>query len=120
MGLLENALGVADRAGERASRVPEELRFEQGLGERAAVDRHERARRPPAVRMDRSRDELLAGAALADDQDRGGGVCRMRDLFVDRQHAGGAADQSGRRDVDARGVPASASRRRSARDRRSP
>ena len=105
-GLLEDPLRVGDGAGERAARVAEELRFEHALGERAAVDRHERARRAPAVRVDRARDELLAGAAVADDEHRRGGVGRVRNLLVDRQHAGRAADQAGRRDVE--GGPRSA------------
>ena len=67
---------------------------------RAAVDRHEWAGGAPAVRVNRARDELLAGAALADDQHGRRGVGGVRDLLVDRQHAGGPADQPGRRHVE--------------------
>ena len=48
------------RAGEGAALVAEELALEQGLGDRAAVDRHERPVGSRAVRVDRARDELLA------------------------------------------------------------
>ena len=39
---LEQAAAVGDRAGERALLVAEQLGLEQALGDRAAVDRHER------------------------------------------------------------------------------
>ena len=64
------ALPRADRAGERAARVPEELRLEQVLGDRAAVDRDEPVRAARAGVMDRARDDLFAGARLAGDEDR--------------------------------------------------
>ena len=66
MRLLEDALAIGDGAGERAAHVPEQLRLEQRFGDRAAVDGDERPRRAPAVRVDRARDQLLAGAALAE------------------------------------------------------
>ena len=66
---LEQAGALAHRAGERAARVAEELRFEQVVGERGAVDRAEPAVAPRPETMDRARDELLAAAALPFDQD---------------------------------------------------
>ena len=42
--LLEASLARADGAGERAAHVAEELRFEQRLGNRAAVERDEAVR----------------------------------------------------------------------------
>jgi hypothetical protein len=56
---LEEAALVRDRAGERALLVPEQLRLEQVLRERAAVDRDERMMLPVAVEMQTARDELL-------------------------------------------------------------
>ena len=53
---------------ERAARVAEQLRFEQRLGDRAAVDGDERLVAPRARAVDRAREQLLAGAGLAVDQ----------------------------------------------------
>src|SRR6185503_5918845 len=83
------------RAGERALLVAEQLALEQRLGERAAVDLDERAVRALAQPVDRARDQLLAGAALA--RDEHGRVAR-RDL-LDRLaydcHLVAAADELG-------------------------
>ena len=68
-GHLEQAGLVAHRPGEGAADVAEQLGFEQRLGQRRAVDRHERRRRARALIVDHPDDELLAGAALAVDQD---------------------------------------------------
>ena len=46
--LLDPALAVGDGARERAAHVPEQLAFEQGLGNRAAVDRDEALSAPQA------------------------------------------------------------------------
>ena len=84
-----SAIGVR----ERALHVPEELALEQRLGERAAVDGDERpCRRGPCV-VERARDELLAGAALAGDQH---GRIRLRELvhlLHQRLHRAAAGDQ---------------------------
>ena len=63
IGELEAALPPLDGAGERALLVAEELALEQRLGNRRAVDRHERHGRARAQLVDRLRDQLLAGAA---------------------------------------------------------
>src|SRR6266498_3505770 len=55
-------------AGERALLVAEQLGFEQGLGDRRAVDRDKRTVRARAERVQRAREQLLAGAALAFEQ----------------------------------------------------
>ncbi len=68
--LLEPADAVADRAGERAAHVAEQLRLEQRLGNRAAVDRDELAAPPRAVVVNRARHQLLARAGLAADENR--------------------------------------------------
>ena len=61
---------LADGAGERAAHVAEQLGLEQRLRQRAAVDRDEPLVAARAVVVDRARDQLLAGAGLAVDQDR--------------------------------------------------
>ena len=66
------------------SHVAEELGFEQLLGNRAAVHRDEHALGAAAVVVDRARDQLLAGAALARDQHRAVGVGHLVD---DVEHA---------------------------------
>src|SRR5437016_8552570 len=70
VGLREVPGCVADRAGESAAHVPEELALEQRLGWRAAVDGQERPLAARAVRVDGACDELLAGAALAEEEHR--------------------------------------------------
>ena len=76
--------------------MAEQLGLEDALRERATVDRHERARRAPAVRVNRPRDQLLARAALAGDQHRRGRVGRVRNLLVHPEHACRAPDQTRR------------------------
>ena len=70
MRLLEPALPGADGAGERAAHVAEDLGFEQVLWNRAAVERDEPLPAPRAGVMNRARDDFLAGAGLASDQNR--------------------------------------------------
>ena len=60
-------------AGERAFDVAEQLGFEQGLRGRAKVDRDHRMDRAPRQAMDFARDDLLAGAVFAEDQNVGVG-----------------------------------------------
>ena len=88
---LELADAALDGAGERAALVAEELALEQLVGDRGAVEGDER---PAAIGMvmDRAGDELLAGAGLALDQDRGVGRRHATDHLVDLLHGGGAAD----------------------------
>ena len=69
MGCLELALPAADGAREGALLVAEELRLEQRLGQRGARHGHERPRAPRALDVDGPREELLARAALALDED---------------------------------------------------
>jgi len=63
--LLEEAAPVRVGVGEGALLVPEELGFEQVLGDGAAVDRDERTGLARRARVDGAGDELLARAALA-------------------------------------------------------
>ena len=72
-------------AGERALLVAEQLGLEQRLRNRRAVDRDERAVGARAERVQRPREQLLAGAALAFEQHgrvgRRGAVQRQRHLL---------------------------------------
>ncbi len=79
-------------AGERAAHVAEELRVEQRLGERAAVDGDEGPILPRRVDVDRPRDELLAGPALAGDEDGAAGRRNGLDQVEQREHRAAAAD----------------------------
>ena len=72
--LFEPSLPRRDRAGEGAPDVPEQLRFEQRLRDRAAVDRDEALRSPRAVVVNRARRELLAGPGLPRHEDRARGL----------------------------------------------
>src|SRR5262249_44534800 len=74
---------IAVRARERALHVAEELGLEQGRRERRAVDADERARAAGALVMDGARHELLARAALAEDQHR---QRRVDDPIERREH----------------------------------
>jgi hypothetical protein len=69
-GSLEAALARLSGSGERALLVPEQLRLEKGVRNGSAVDRYERLVGAPTPVVDREGGELLAGAALAGDQDR--------------------------------------------------
>lgn len=69
VGLLELADPALRCAGERALLMTEELAFDQGLGERRAVDRYERAAAPGTVMVDEAGDLFLARAAFAEKQD---------------------------------------------------
>ncbi len=60
VGLLELADLLLGRAGERALLVAEQLRLDQLLGDRRAVDLHEPLAAAQAVAVDRARDQLLA------------------------------------------------------------
>ena len=81
-----------DGAGERATHVAEELRFEQRFWNRAAVERDESLLAARARLMDRARDHFLAGAGLAVDQDRRRGRRHGFDQLKQRAHARAAAD----------------------------
>ena len=82
---LELAELARRRAGERALLVAEQLGLEQGLGNRGAVDGDKRSVGARTERVQRAREQLLAGAALAFDQHgrvgRRRAVQRQRDLL---------------------------------------
>ena len=84
---------LAHRAGEAPLLVAEQLRFDQLLRNRRAVDLNEglgTARRP---RVERARDQLLARPALARDQDRRRGRCGQLDRLAQLAQGGRGTHQ---------------------------
>ena len=92
VGDLEQAARVALGAGEGAAHVAEQRRFQQRLRDGGAVLADERAIAARAVGVDGARDQLLAGAALALDDDRQRRVGDAIEQPEQIQHARGAAD----------------------------
>ena len=81
-----------DRPGEGALLVAEELRLDERLGHRSAVDDEERLLAAVARVVDRAGDALLAGAALArDEHGRAGAGDALRQV-EDAAHAFGPED----------------------------
>ena len=94
MRLPDQALGRVGGAGERALGVAEELRLQQLGRDRAAVDRDERPVRAVTRAVDVARDQLLAGAALAPDQDVRVGRRNLADELRHPAHARRRADHA--------------------------
>ena len=92
MGFLEKADLLGRGAGERALRVTEQLRLDQVLGQRRAVDLDERALAPGRTLVQGVGDQLLAGAALADDQHVGVRVGHRGDRLQHALDPGGGAE----------------------------
>ena len=91
IGGLEQALVIAYCAGERSFDVAEQLRLEQVFGHRAAVDGDERLGAARAGVVDGARQQFLAGAAFAGDEDARVGArdhVRLRELLLDQRAAG--------------------------------
>src|SRR5436190_2183210 len=72
VGQLEEALLLALGVGERPFFVAEQLALQQRVLERRAGDVHEGLVGPGGLEVDRPGDDVLAGAALAADEDRRG------------------------------------------------
>src|SRR4030095_11873610 len=70
-GGLEQPAAGRDRSGEGTALVPEQLRLEQRLRQRRAVDDDEGTVGAGAGLVDRAGDQLLAGPRLTLDQHRG-------------------------------------------------
>jgi hypothetical protein len=83
VGLLDPSGLGHDRAGERAALVAEQLRLEQLVGERRAVDGNERAQAAARRVVNESRHDFLPGTRFAREQHRGLG---LRDARGVRQH----------------------------------
>ncbi len=96
---FEYADAVAVRARVGALQGSEQFALEQAGRDGAAIDRDERLRRAAAHAVDHARDEFLAGAGFAFDENRGVDRRRERDLLVDRDHLRRHADHLGFRDV---------------------
>ncbi len=94
VGLLEVALVLAIGAGVAAALVAEHLVLDQVRRDRAAVDGEERVLAPAAQLVDRARDDLLAGAALAQEQHGRFRRGDARDLVVYVLHRGRAPDEA--------------------------
>jgi hypothetical protein len=92
VGLGEQAQAIGAGVGERAALVAEQLALDQRLGHRGQVDRDERRLGPRRVVVDRARDQLLAGAALAGDQHRRGRAGDPADQSEDLLHGLGPRD----------------------------
>ena len=76
VGHFEAAHAVGLGVGERALDVAEQLAFEDALGEAAGVDGDQRARGAQRDGVQRLRDQSLAGAVFAGDEDVGVGRAR--------------------------------------------
>ena len=92
VGLLELAGLVDDGARERAAHVTEQLALDEVLGDGAAVDRHERPVLALAPAVELLRDELLAGARLARDEDADVGAGDLLELAEHLEHRRARAD----------------------------
>src|SRR5690606_704226 len=93
LGCDEQTLLVAHRAGEAALHVAEQLRLEQVLGQRAAVDRDERTALALRQLVNEARDDLLTRTALTGDQNgRVGRGKRLRES-VDIEERAVAAER---------------------------
>src|SRR5215813_4402100 len=94
-----SAVGPADQAGlihscpgESALNVPEQLRLDELLWKRRAVDLHEWFSGSQALIVNRVCDQLLAGAGFSDDQHVRVGVGNAVDHLVDVLHRLAAAN----------------------------
>jgi len=89
---LEHAGPAIVGSGERSLFVPEDLALEERLGNRRAVDRDKRKRRPRTQLVNGPRDELLAGPRFSPDQHRRVGRRRLLDDAIDGADVGAVAD----------------------------
>src|SRR5690606_31742566 len=90
---LERALPLPVRTRERAALVAEQLALDQVLRQRRAVQRDEGLLGLRAQRVQVPRDQLLARAALAQDQHRAGNRRQPADLLAQALHGQARADE---------------------------
>ena len=95
MGRLKQTWTVAHCAGESAFDVSEQFGFQQLFGNRAAINGYKGCVGTVAGAMDRLRQQFLAAAAFAANQDAGVGCGDQLGLGQQRVHALAAADQTG-------------------------
>src|SRR5437879_3770819 len=86
--------------GERALLIAEELRLDQGVRDRTAVDGDKRLLASGTELMDRPRDEFLAGAGLALDEACEARVGHSPDLLDNLLHLSSRAHQPPQRALD--------------------
>ncbi len=79
--------------GTGAAGVAEELSFDHGGSQRAAVDRDKGLGGVGAVGVDGARDQLLAGAGLAGDEDGMAGAGDLGEDAIELLHGGRVADE---------------------------
>ena len=94
VGLLEAALALVDRAGERPLLVPEQLRFQQVVRQRRAVQLEQRPAGARRVVVDGAGDQLLAGAGFAPHQHRGVPLRHLPHLLEHPLHRLAVADHA--------------------------
>jgi hypothetical protein len=93
VGQGETPRFVPGRSGEGPGLVPEQLRFQQGVGQGSTVDRNKRPFATGTQFVEGAGDEFLAGAGFAGDQYGAGAGRDRREDFEDVLHARTVADQ---------------------------
>ena len=86
MGALEHPGVITHRAREAALLMPEQLGLDQARGNGPTIDRNEGVFGARTLLVHRASRELLAAAALADQQDAGVGGRDPPDLLTDELH----------------------------------
>src|SRR5204862_641364 len=86
VGALEPSLLARRGAGEGPLLVSEELRLDERVRQGGAAHFHERLGRALRIVVNRLRDQFLAGARLAADEDRGVRPRDLRHLLADAVH----------------------------------
>ena len=102
IGQLEAADLPRQRARECALLAAEQLALDERGGNRRAVHAHHRPAAPRAQLVDLRREELLAGARLAEQQHRRIGRRDLPHLFLDAAHRGAVTDDQTRADATPR------------------
>ena len=95
-GQLEAAGAALQGSGEGAFLVAEDLAFDEGFRDGGAVDGDKGLVLAGRKLVDGAGDQLLAGAAFAGDEDRGGAGGDQLDEAEDLLHLGRGADQASR------------------------
>src|SRR5438445_9713194 len=90
--LFEQATLIRHRTGKCALFVTKQLRLQQVLRQRAAIDRDEGMMLPVAVEMQTARDQLLASAAFSLDQNGAVSIGDFIDEIVNLLHLPARAD----------------------------
>jgi hypothetical protein len=92
-GLFKAADAAIGGAGKRAAFMPKEFALHELFGNRRHVHRHEGPMTPPAIVMQGTRDQFLAGPALAHNHHGEIGLGKAGNYAIDFLHRGGAPDQ---------------------------